>query len=70
MTRVVMVCAKCGGQNVLADAYCSWNVEEQQWEIAGTFDKGALCEYCDGPCRIEERELPATSSNALADADR
>ena len=66
MTRGAMICAKCGGQNVLADAYCSWSVEEQQWEIASTFEKGAVCEDCDGPCWIEERELPEATGNNLS----
>jgi hypothetical protein len=53
MAKKYMVCSRCYGQNVKADAYAGWNVETQQWEIDQTFDKGAYCDDCDGECRIE-----------------
>jgi len=61
MSKIVFVCSKCGGENVFADAFCSWNVDEQEWEIASTFEKGAVCDDCDGPCRLETRELIAAT---------
>lgn len=52
-----MVCSYCGSENVLSDAYAKWNVENQEWELDNTFDKGAFCEDCDGECRIVEKEI-------------
>lgn len=57
--KLKMVCSTCGSDKVLADAFAHWNVEEQQWELQNTFDKGSYCEgACDGPCRIDEVEIP------------
>lgn len=54
---VKMVCANCGSEDVLADAYASWNYTEQRWEVESTFDKGAFCRDCDGDTRIDEKEV-------------
>ncbi len=52
-----MVCAECGGENVMCDAYAQWNVDAQEWEIANMFDH-AICADCgDGETSIVEREL-------------
>ena len=56
--RVKMVCDDCGGENVVADVYASWNVDKQEWEVSNTFDKGAFCDDCDSSeIRIKEVEL-------------
>lgn len=52
-----MVCRHCGSEDVLADAYAEWDVEEQKWVISNIFDKGAYCNSCDGESRIEEVPL-------------
>lgn len=57
MPKVKMVCATCGGENVKADAYATWNLEAQQWECAQTFDKGAYCDDCDGETSLDEIEI-------------
>ncbi len=49
------VCLACGSQNVKADAYAEWNHKAQAWEISATFDKGSVCEDCDGETSIEWR---------------
>lgn len=52
--RVRMVCYVCGSENVLRDAYASWNVETQEWELQNVFD-AAVCEgRCEGETKIEE----------------
>ena len=56
--RLLMVCRTCGGENVRADAYATWNVEAQQWECDQTFDKGAYCDDCDDETTIVEQEAP------------
>lgn len=66
MPKLRMVCRKCGSEDVLCDAYASWNVETQEWELSQTFDKGAYCNNCDGETRINEEEIkdePITESN-------
>lgn len=46
------VCNRCGNEDVLADAYASWNFETQEWEISQAFDKNAFCPGCDGETKI------------------
>ena len=33
ITGIVWVCEECGSDNVEAQAYAVWNVEEQQWRF-------------------------------------
>lgn len=47
------VCKKCRGENVKADAFATWSVEFQWWEVDNVFDKGAYCDDCNGETRIE-----------------
>ena len=64
---VKMVCSCCEGENVLKDAYSIWDIEDQDWVLFDTYDKGSFCEDCEGECSIEEVdiELPATPEPAL-----
>lgn len=47
MSKVKMVCEDCGSDDVVADAYASWNVDTQKWEVDSIFDKGSYCNNCD-----------------------
>ena len=59
MPKYTMHCSECDGQNVVADAYASWNVDTQQHEVDNVFDKGAYCDDCESSeIRIHEREIP------------
>ncbi|AMN44714.1 hypothetical protein [Rhodoplanes sp. Z2-YC6860] len=51
--KLIAVCATCGSDRVLSDAYAAWDVATQQWELMQTFDKGAYCEQCDGETRLK-----------------
>ena len=53
--RYRQVCATCGSEDVLADAFAEWDVENQCWTVQSVMDKGHYCIACDGECRIEER---------------
>ncbi len=59
MTRpkLKMVCSRCGSENVRADAYAEWDVDNQKWELTTTFDKGSVCEDCEETDCIEEVEI-------------
>lgn len=54
MSRVKYVCAKCGSDDILFDAYATWNVRTQQMEVANTYDKGHFCNNCEGECSVDE----------------
>lgn len=68
MSRLVrMVCSTCGSEDVYADAYAEWDVANQCWKVANTFDKGAHCGACDGETRIDE--VPDDSGQAALAAE-
>jgi hypothetical protein len=50
------ICAACGSDDVLADAYASWDRDAQQWIVESLHDKGAYCAACDGETRLEMEE--------------
>ena len=78
MGKIRKVCAECGSEEVQADAYVTWNVERQDWEISCIFDKGSTCDNCDGECRIidipdTEDDLgtaPMTRKSIMINADQ
>lgn len=49
--KVRAVCGTCGSTDLLFDAYARWNEETQDFELVTTFDKGHVCEHCEGPTR-------------------
>lgn len=55
--KVIMVCAECGGSNVVADAYAEWNTARQDWDVANRFIKGAYCYGCDGETQLKSNVL-------------
>lgn len=57
MSKVRQVCSTCGSEDVVCDAYASWDFEKQKWVLHQTYDKGAHCENCEGECRIVEKEV-------------
>jgi len=54
---VKMVCRTCGSEKVSSDAYAVWDYVTQEWVLATTFDKGGVCEPCDGETTIDEEPL-------------
>lgn len=55
--RVKVVCAMCGSEDVLLDAWAKWNPELQKAELVTTFGIGHFCNACVGTCRIKEIPL-------------
>lgn len=39
------ICPECGSDDIKFDAWISWNVIGQNWEVANEFDNG-VCEVC------------------------
>lgn len=54
MSKIKIVCAECGSEDVMKDAYAAWSVEDQQWELASIHDKGDVCENCGGQTTLQE----------------
>lgn len=59
MPKIKIVCAQCGGENVLRDAYASWDVEAQEWVLSSIYD-AFTCDDCGGMCDCDE--VPADDS--------
>jgi hypothetical protein len=66
-TRHHMICSACGSEDVQADAFAQWNRKAQQWELVTTFDKGSVCNDCDGECSIDE--VPEGTAFASVERD-
>lgn len=56
MSRLVMACSVCRGEEVRIDAWASWSITTQSWTLAETFPS-AFCTDCDGETTIVERDL-------------
>lgn len=55
-SKMIKVCATCGSDDVYADAFASWDIENQRWEVGMIMDKGHACEECGGGCKIKDEE--------------
>ena len=44
------VCNACGGTSVRVDAWASWDVDAQRWELHSTCEAVAICADCDLEC--------------------
>ena len=49
---LVMVCGKCGSDEVTRDAWAEWNVGAQAWALGALFEQ-AFCHRCQASTRIE-----------------
>jgi hypothetical protein len=52
--RVLVICGCCGGDNILRDAWASWDAGAQRWEVASIHDAG-FCHDCDTEVVTHER---------------
>lgn len=53
---IKIVCKHCGSDNVMRDAWATWNVELQEWELLNVYDN-AYCNECDGETSLKEVEI-------------
>ncbi|WP_299911464.1 hypothetical protein [uncultured Paracoccus sp.] len=53
---ITIHCPHCGGQNILADACASWNVETQEWKLSNVFDD-TTCDDCGIDVSAVERPV-------------
>jgi hypothetical protein len=56
MTRKSMHCSQCGGEDVMRDAWATWDVTSQTWVLGEVFDY-AFCADCEADATIVERPL-------------
>ena len=68
----VPVCAECGSERVVTDAWACWNRETGLWELETKFDD-AYCHECEGETRLQwirPNEPPNRRVRELNDAFR
>jgi len=51
-TRSTPVCARCESDDVISHVTAQWSNEQQQWELASTFDRPTHCNRCNAACEI------------------
>lgn len=52
-----IVCATCGGINIMRDAWAVWDTKAQKWILGAVFDY-AHCDDCEKETTLEVRPLP------------
>jgi hypothetical protein len=61
-----MICARCGGDHVVRDAWASWDVERRTWKLAAVFDY-AHCNTCDRETTLRVQAIqPAAACLSVA----
>lgn len=51
---IMFVCANCASPAVVREAWASWNVTAQRWELAELFDY-AFCHHCHRRTQLGEQ---------------
>jgi len=68
--KLKMMCSECKGEDILADAYASWNKEKQEWELENVSGpKGAFCNDCENETKIEEKEFRVSVKKLKLEAE-
>jgi ribosomal protein L37AE/L43A len=55
------VCSNCGSENVRRDAWATWDVETQSWELAVVFQAG-FYDDCDDVASLDAIEIDRAES--------
>lgn len=51
-------CSACGSTDIAKDAFATWDMKSQQWELHSTYDNSkCLNEDCEADDSIEWREV-------------
>jgi hypothetical protein len=52
--KMQMLCDACGSDRVVRDAWASWDVDAQDWQLENVFDD-AFCQTCETETRLVEK---------------
>lgn len=55
MPKIRKICAECGSENVVADAWAEWDEYAQDWVLANVFDY-EFCQACESETTIKNIE--------------
>ena len=65
MPKVRLVCSRCKSDEVVKDAFASWDVEQQTWVLYSYYD-ATYCNACEESCNLEEEECEDSSGSGDA----
>ena len=65
MPKVRLVCSRCKSDEVVKDAFASWDVEQQTWVLRSYYD-ATYCNTCEESCNLEEEECEDSSGSGDA----
>lgn len=66
MSIIKKVCGFCGSDDIRADAWASWSVEDQVWEVDTVFDR-AVCGTCGGATQAINKGADAPTKTEKPD---
>lgn len=52
----IKVCDRCGGEDVVVDAYARWNPYKNDFELDAVFEY-CYCNECEEECDLEDKEV-------------
>lgn len=59
---IKFICNSCQSESILCDAYASFNIETQKWELFDVYDD-MICNDCGGK-DVEEIEHEPSATNS------
>ena len=59
--RLQPVCNTCGSTAVQVDAWASWDIQAQRWELHSTCEAAAICADCDIECSFTMKPVAPTA---------
>ena len=59
--RFRIACGDCGGEDVIAIADTTWNVERQAWEVKSV-ELDGVCLDCESECLLDALEIEETTT--------
>jgi hypothetical protein len=51
--RSTPVCSRCESDDIIAHVTAQWSNEQQEWELANSFDRPTHCNRCNCGCEIK-----------------
>jgi hypothetical protein len=51
--RSTPVCSRCDSDDIIAHVTAQWSNEQQEWELASSFDRPTHCNRCNAGCEIK-----------------
>lgn len=54
---ITKVCKNCGSEDVVKDAWASWDKVSQEWVLNDFFDDNDFCKECEGEAKIIDKPI-------------